>query len=93
MGKFREKRTFHQPLIVLFFISMSPQALHLQPADIPSQTEFIIYSPDHGLISEHCCEEEARASFASYLSECEMGEYIPFLLRRSGDEEWEIAEN
>jgi hypothetical protein len=70
---------------------MSPQALHLTPADIPSQTEYLIFSPDHGLISEHCCEEEARASFANYLSDFESGEYLPFLLRRAG-EEWEIAE-
>lgn len=69
---------------------MSPLALQLQPADITPQTEFIIYSPDHGLISEHTCEEEARASFATYLSELEMGEYLPFLLQRSGNE-WEIA--
>ncbi len=71
---------------------MSPLALHLQPADILSQTHFIIYSPSHGLISEHASEEEARASFASYISECELGEYIPFLLRRLADDEWEVAE-
>jgi hypothetical protein len=70
---------------------MSPQALQLQPADIPSHTQFLIYSPAHGLISEHCSEEEARASFASYISECEMGEYIPFLLRRLAEDEWEVA--
>ena len=71
---------------------MSPQALHLQPADIASDTQFIIYSPSHGLISGHPSEEEARASFASYISECELGEYIPFLLRRLADEDWEVAE-
>jgi len=71
--------------------SMSPQALHLTQADIPLQTQFLIFSPDHGLISEHGCEEEARACFASYLSDFELGEYLPFLLRRAG-EEWEIAE-
>lgn len=70
---------------------MSPQALQLQSADIPSQTEFLLYSPEHGLISEHASEEEARASFANHLSELELGEYIPFLLRRAG-EEWEITE-
>ena len=70
--------------------TMSPLALQLHPADISPQTEFIIYSPEHGLVSAHCSEEEARASFANYLSEVEMGEYIPFLLQRSGDE-WEIA--
>jgi hypothetical protein len=70
--------------------TMSPLALQLQPADISPQTEFIIYSPDHGLVSAHFSEEEARASFDSYLSEHEMGEYLPFLLQRSG-EEWEIA--
>lgn len=70
---------------------MSPQALHLQSADIPSQTEFLIYSPDHGLISEHACEEEARACFSAYLSNFENGEYLPFLLKRAG-EEWELAE-
>ena len=69
---------------------MSPLALQLQPADISPDTEFLIYSPDHGLISAHCSEEDARASFDSYLSEHEMGEYLPFLLRRSG-EEWEIT--
>jgi hypothetical protein len=63
----------------------------LTPADIPSRTQFLIFSPDHGLISEHGTEEEARASFANYLSDFELGEYLPFLLRRSG-EEWEIAE-
>jgi hypothetical protein len=71
---------------------MSPQALHLRPADIPSDTEFIIYSPDHGLISEHHCEEEARASFSNYLSELELGEYLPFLLKRAGNE-WEMADS
>lgn len=71
---------------------MSPQALHLQPADIPSKTEFLLFSPEHGLISEHCCEEEARASFSNYLSELELGEYLPFLLRRAGEQEWEITE-
>ena len=70
--------------------NMSPLALQLQPADISPDTEFLIYSPDHGLISAHCSEEDARASFDSYLSEHEMGEYLPFLLHRSG-EEWEIA--
>jgi hypothetical protein len=70
---------------------MSPLALHLQPADIPPRAEFLIYSPEHGLISEHYSEEEARASLASHLSEMELGEYLPFLLRRTGDE-WEIAE-
>lgn len=70
---------------------MSPLALHLQPADIPSQAEFIIFSPDHGLISDHCCEEEARAAFASYISDHELGEYLPFLLRRLSDVDWEVA--
>lgn len=70
---------------------MSPQALHLQPADIPSQTEFLLYSPEHGVISEHTSEEDARASFASFLADVELGEYLPFLLRRSG-EEWEITD-
>lgn len=71
--------------------TMSPLALQLQPADISPQTGFIIYSPDHGLVSAHCSEEDARASFDAYLSEHEMGEYLPFLLKRSG-EEWEIAD-
>ena len=71
---------------------MSPLALHLQPADIPLQAAFIIYSPDHGLISDHCCEEEARAAFTSYISECELGEYLPFLLRRLSEQDWEVAE-
>ena len=70
---------------------MSPLALQLQPADISPQTEFIIYSPDHGLVSAHCSEEDARVSFDAYLSEHEMGEYLPYLLHRSG-EEWEIAD-
>jgi hypothetical protein len=70
---------------------MSPQALHLTSADILSRSQFLIFSPAHGLISEHSTEEEARACFASYLSDFELGEYIPFLLKRSG-EEWEIAE-
>jgi hypothetical protein len=70
---------------------MSPQALHLRQADIPAGTQFLIFSPEHGLISEHCTEEEARASFAAYVSEYESGEYLPFLLKRSG-EEWEISE-
>ena len=70
---------------------MSPQALHLTPADILSQTQYLIFSPEHGLISEHCSEEEARSAFVNYLSEHEMGEFMPFLLKRSG-EEWEIAE-
>jgi hypothetical protein len=70
---------------------MSPQALHLTPADIPLQTQFLIFSPEHGLISEHCTEEEARACFTNYFSEHGLGEYLPFLLKRSG-EEWEIAE-
>jgi len=70
---------------------VSPQALHLTSADIPPQVDFLVYSPEHGLISEHICEEEARTSFATHLSELEQGEYLPFLLRRSG-EEWEIAE-
>ena len=69
---------------------MSPLALQLHPADISPQTEFIIYSPEHGMVSAHSSEEDARASFASYLSDHEMGEYIPFLLQRLG-EEWEIA--
>lgn len=69
---------------------MSPLALQLQPADISPQTEFIIYSPEHGLVSAHFSEEEARASFDAYLSEHEMGEYLPFLLQRLGDD-WEIA--
>ena len=70
--------------------NMSPLALQLQPADISPQAEFIIYSPDHGLVSAHFSEEDARASFANYLSEHEMGEYLPYLLQRSG-EDWEIA--
>jgi hypothetical protein len=71
---------------------MSPQALQLTPADIPSRTEFLIYSPEHGLISKHSSEEEAKASFSNYLSDVELGEYLPFLLKRSG-EEWEMAES
>ena len=70
--------------------TMSPLALQLQPADISPQAEFIIYSPDHGLVSAHFSEEDARASFANYLSEHEMGEYLPYLLQRSG-EDWEFA--
>jgi hypothetical protein len=70
---------------------MSPQALHLQPADIPSDTEFLLFSPDHGIVSEHSSEEQARAAFATYLSDIECGEYLPFLLHRAG-EEWEISE-
>ena len=71
---------------------MSPQALHLQPADIPSHTEFLLFSPEHGVVSEHSCAEDARSSFASYLSDVEHGEYLPFLLRRVGEEEWEISD-
>jgi hypothetical protein len=71
---------------------MSPQALHLQPADIPSQAEYLLYSPEHGLISDHTSQEEARACFASYLSDYEDGEYLPFLLKRAGDQDWEITE-
>ena len=68
---------------------MSPQALHLTPADIPLQTQFLIFSPEHGLISEHGCEEEARHSFANYLSDFELGE-VPAISaealgRRMGD--------
>lgn len=70
---------------------MSPQALHLQPADIPSHTEFLLYSPEHGVVSEHSSEEDARASFTSFLAQNEHGEYLPFLLRRAG-EEWEITD-
>ncbi|HEV8543653.1 MAG TPA: hypothetical protein VGR78_14765 [Verrucomicrobiae bacterium] len=70
---------------------MSPQALQLTPADIPPDTEFLVYSPEHGLISEHSSEEQARASLASHVSEMENGEYLPFLLKRAG-EEWEIPE-
>ena len=70
---------------------MSPQAFHLQPADISSQTEYLLYSPEHGIISGCSCEEQARACFSSYLSELELGEYLPFLLRRSG-EEWEVSD-
>ncbi|MGZ8920331.1 MAG: hypothetical protein ACXW3L_05060 [Limisphaerales bacterium] len=43
------------------------------------------------MVSAHCSEEDARASFDAYLSEHEMGEYLPYLLHRSG-EEWEIAD-
>ena len=89
--KIGEKRTSHFKENVLIFYSMSPQALQLTPADIPSDTEFLVYSPEHGKISEHATEEQARASLANHLSEMEHGEYLPFLLKRAG-EEWEIAE-
>jgi hypothetical protein len=69
---------------------MTPQALNLAEAEIPMEFPFIIYSPVHGLISEHMAEEDARASFESFIAEVELGEYLPLLLHRCG-EEWEFA--
>jgi hypothetical protein len=69
---------------------MTPQALNLAETDIPMEFPYIIYSPEHGLISEHMAEEDARAAFESFVAEVQSGEYHPFLLRRCGDE-WEFA--
>ena len=69
---------------------MTPQALNLAASDIPPGFEFIIYSSEHGLISEHLIEEDARAAFDSFIAEVEMGEYLPLLLRKTG-EDWDFA--
>ena len=69
---------------------MTPQALNLEATCIPQDFEYIIYSPERGLISEHMAEEDARAAFESFIAEMDTGEYLPLLLRRSG-EDWEFA--
>ena len=71
-------------------INMTPQALNLTAVQIPKEFPFIIYSPERGLISEHMGEEDARAAFESFIAEIEFAEYLPFLLRREG-EDWEFA--
>ena len=70
--------------------NMTPQALNLAASDIPPGFDFIIYSAEHGLISEHLIEEDARAAFDSFIAEVEMGDYLPLLLRKHG-EDWDIA--
>jgi hypothetical protein len=69
---------------------MSPQALHLSPADIHANCDFIIFSPDHGFVSEHVSEDDARVAFDHYLADFECGDFLPFLLRREG-EDWNFA--
>lgn len=69
---------------------MSPQALHLSPADIPEGIEFLIFSPEHGLISEHGCEDEARAALTAFLADFDLAD-LPLLLKRNGDD-WEFTE-
>jgi len=69
---------------------MTPQALHLERAAIPDEFEFIIYSPMHGLISEHLGEDDARVAFENFVADFESGEYPPLLLRRDGLD-WDFA--
>lgn len=70
--------------------TMSPQTLQLSFAGVRAESSFIIFSPDHGLVSEHCSEEDARAAFDHYVADLECGDYLPFLLRRT-DEDWDFA--
>lgn len=70
--------------------SMTPQALNLDCSSIPEAFDYIIYSPMHGLISEHLGEDDARLAFETYLAEFELGEYLPMLLRREGSD-WDFA--
>ena len=71
-------------------INMTPQALEPNGSRDSEKVPFIIYSPERGLISEHMGEEDARAAFESFIAEIEFAEYLPFLLRREG-EDWEFA--
>ena len=72
---------------------MTPQALNLAASDISSVFQFIIYSPEQGLISEHIVEEDARSSFECYLCEFEMGNALPWILKRQGEQDWDFLEN
>jgi hypothetical protein len=69
---------------------MTQHALHLESSAVHQEFDFIIYSSERGLISEHLIENEARAAFESLIADVELGDYLPLLLRRHG-EDWDFA--
>ena len=55
--------------------------------DIVSDADFVLFSPWHGLLSEHCTYGEARMAKYKEASKVHLGEQLPLIYQRQ-DEAW-----
>ncbi len=55
--------------------------------EIESDADFIVFSEERGLLSEHYSVGEARAAFYSEARSFSLGDHLPTIYRR-GDDHW-----
>lgn len=51
-------------------------------AEIDSEADFILYSPEDGLLSEHFTEGEARMAFYKEAARQALGRHLPVIYER-----------
>jgi hypothetical protein len=49
---------------------------------IDSDAEFVLFSEEHGLISEHCTVAEARMAYFKQAAQFSLGERLPRIYQR-----------
>lgn len=60
----------------------------LELAALETEADYILYSPEEGVISEHFTPSEAAMAYYEIASRKQIGERLPAIYRRSG-ENWE----
>ena len=49
---------------------------------IDSEADFVLFSGEHGILSEHCTEGEARLAFYKEAARHALGEQLPVIYER-----------
>lgn len=60
--------------------TMPPAAVPIE--QIESEADYILYSADHGLLSEHFTESEARLAFYKEAASKKLGQQMPVIFER-----------
>jgi hypothetical protein len=56
--------------------------------EIESDTDFILFSEERGLLSEHCSIAEARMAYYTQARSFSLGDHLPTIYQRADDEHW-----
>ena len=56
--------------------------------EIESEADFILFSEDRGLLSEHYTMCEARMAYYSQARSHSLGDHLPTIYRRDDDDHW-----
>ena len=56
--------------------------------EIESDADFILFSEDRGLLSEHYTMCEARMAYFSQARSYSLGDHLPTIYRRGDDDHW-----